>query len=252
MVQKNNHSIKKSYESITSPVLCKRARIPLLETRHPAQERVCSQCMLPMTLTINCWTYPNTGFSLHLTMCPCPSSHLHAGFFLPDHLRAHALQAPARHEPGISLCGSAPALTGAAKGNQLENHQHHCSKAKAALSRAGLWLWGSCITLGSLSGARRMSWVKCWSGAAPLGAVPDSPGHSCGLLQRLRDRSGAPTKAALGVSEQVCRGGFIHQCKKQTPNATAATHGCTPEDVPSWMLHFSTLTSLVRAEKAGF
>lgn len=96
------------------------------QTHDPAQERFYSQCMLPITLLINCWKYLNPRFSLHLAkaeaMCYCPSSHLHAVFFLPDYSCVHALQAPATREPGTSRCRSAPAPTGAAEGNQLENH----------------------------------------------------------------------------------------------------------------------------------
>lgn len=126
MLQKNNHSIKKSYESITSSLLCKHSCMSVLPDIGSSAGTFYSQCMLPITLPINCWKYLNPWFSLHLAkteaMCYCPSSHLHAGFFLPDYFCVYALQAPARHKPGSSRCRSAPAPTGAAKGNQLENH----------------------------------------------------------------------------------------------------------------------------------
>lgn len=97
-----------------------------LQTHDPAQEHFYSQCMLPVTLSINCWKYLNPWVCVHLAkteaMCYCPSSHLLAVFFLPDYFCVKALQVPARHKPGSSRCRSAPALTGAAKGNQLENH----------------------------------------------------------------------------------------------------------------------------------
>lgn len=91
----------------------------------PAQEGFCSQCLL-RSLPVNCWSHVNPQVSLHHTkaeaMCCWPSCHLHAAFFLLDYFCVCALQAPARHEPGSSCCGSAPARTGAAKGNQMENH----------------------------------------------------------------------------------------------------------------------------------
>lgn len=96
------------------------------QTHDPVQEHFYSQCTLPVTLSINCWKYLNPWFSVHLdkteAMCYCPSSHLLAVFFLSDYFCVKALQAPARHKPGSSRCRSAPALTGAAKGDQLENH----------------------------------------------------------------------------------------------------------------------------------
>lgn len=67
-----------------------------------------------------------------------------------------------KHQPGMSLAPpaagqSTPALTGAAKGDQLENHspdQAPLLQGQGSPVHVRLWLWGGCIPSGHVWGAQ--------------------------------------------------------------------------------------------------
>lgn len=167
------------------------------------------------------------------------------------------------HQPGMSLAPpaagqSTPALTGAAKGDQLENRsldQAPLLQGQGSPVHVRLWLWGGCIPSGHVWGAQD-GLVQTLAQSRPPWAGLDSPGHSRGFLQRLRDRSGTLTKALVEMNKGVCREGFICQCKKA--NAQIPPLKCMTGRLrmaPNWMPRFSVLTTqryLVRAKKADF
>lgn len=189
-------------------------------------------------------------------MCCCPSSHLHAGFSLPDYFCVYALRAPARHEPGTSRSRAVNSSTdwssqGRPAGKSLPGSGTTASRSRQPCPRQAL-------ALGWLHPLRTRLGRTGWTGSdtGPPWAGLDSPGHSRGFLQRLRDRSGTLTKAPVEMNKGVCREGFICQCKKA--NAQIPPLKCMTGHLrmaPNWMPHFSVLTTqryLVRAEKADF
>lgn len=156
VLQKRNLTVSRNPRKASHPQCCASLTYRCFQTLHPAQERfTVSACFLSHCQLIaevfECWLFSpsrrNRGrVLLSFLSSPCwifPSLIISV-FKLSKHQPCMSLAPPAAGQ-------STPALTGAAKGDQLENHspdQAALLQGQGSPVHIRLWLWGGCIPSG--------------------------------------------------------------------------------------------------------
>lgn len=196
---------------------------PCLQPQHPAQERFAvSACSLSHSQLIaevfECRLFSPPRQNRGCVLLPLLSS---PRWIFPSLIVSVFMLS--KHQPGMSLAPpaagqSTPALMEQPRATSWKITpwiRHHCFKVEAAPSTSGSRLWGGCSPSGHVWGAR--------DGLAPTLEQSTTPWAAPGgFLQHLRGRSGALTKAPVGMDKRVCREGFIcRRRRKRTPKISA-------------------------------